>query len=225
MNEREVIYQARQAVYALFRRLYTQALDADLLDWLRSERPFAQFPLALNGPSKGALKRLDQDSRKLPLQVLCDDFRQLYIGPGRMAVPPWESVFRNEERHLFDEHTLQVRATYARHGMTFVNKNKTPEDHVAIELEFMQVVTERLLKALDNDDLQAEGILLQEQAEFLQDHLLKWVPDFAKCTQQFAQTAFYTELAVLLEAFLTWDLALLGQLMEMVPAPALEAVP
>ncbi len=214
MNERELIYQARQAVYALLRRLFDKAPDPELHAWLLSERPFSEFPIALPDGAGDLLPQVDQASQQATLEELRQDFLQLYFGPGRMEVPPWESVYRNDERRLFDTHTLQVRETYARHGMEFVEKNKTPEDHIAIELEFMRILTERLLKALALGDENAEHILLEEQLTFLQKHLRVWMPYFIDLTQKHAQTAFYHGLAGVLGGFLDWEVNTLDQLLE-----------
>lgn len=217
MNERELIYQSRQAVYALLRRLYDTAPDPELHAWLVAERPFAEFPIAFPESEAAFLEQVDQAAQQLTQTELRKDFLQLFWGPGRMEAPPWESVYRNDERRLFDSHTLQVRETYARHGMEFVQKNKEPEDHIAIELEFMRILTERLLKALDMGDEQAERILVQEQLDFLNDHLRVWVPPFVELIQQHAKTAFYSGLAGVLEAYLNWDAQALEQLLEVLP--------
>lgn len=220
MNERQLVYQARQAVYALLRRLYDDVPDAAFYDWLVAERPFAEFPIAFHDGADAIFQQVDQGSREVTFEELRQDFRQLYVGPGRMNVPPWESVYRNDERRLFDSHTLQVRETYARHGVEFVHKNKTPEDHIAIELEFMRVLTERLLKALEIGDEKAERILVQEQLDFLREHMLVWVPQFVSLTREHAQTAFYEGLAGVLSDFLDWEVETLEQVLDALPDDA-----
>jgi TorA maturation chaperone TorD len=217
MNERELIYQSRQAVYALLRRLFDTAPDPELHAWLVAERPFAEFPIVFPEDASHFLEQVDQASQQFTPEDLRQDFLLLFWGPGRMEAPPWESVYRNDERRLFDSHTLQVRETYARHGMEFVEKNKMPEDHIAIELEFMRILTERLLKALELGDETAERILLQEQLDFLNGHLRIWVPPFVGLVQQHARTAFYGGLAGVLTAFLDWDAQALEQLLAVLP--------
>lgn len=218
MNERELIYQSREAVYALLRRLFDDAPDQELFAWLLAERPFSEFPFVFENGANAFLEQVDQASQQATLEELRADFKRLFWGPGRMEAPPWESVYRNDERRLFDSHTLQVRETYARHGMEFVRKNKAPEDHIAIELEFMRILTERLLKALELGDEAAERLLLQEQRDFLKLHMRVWVPLFVKLTQENANTEFYGALAGVLDAFLAWDAAALEELLEMLPA-------
>lgn len=212
MDERYLLYQARQAIYALLQRLYQTSPDADLVAWLQAEHPFADFPVVLDETGTAALEQIEQALQDTPLSALQDDFRQLYIGPGRMSVPSWESVYRNEERTLFDVHTFQVREIYARHGMEFIHKNRTPEDSISTELEFMKILAGRLLQAVESEDTKGERILLEEQHAFLKQHLLAWTPQFVALNQKHAVTPFYAGLAAVLGAFLTWDRHVLEQL-------------
>lgn len=221
-EERQFIYQARQAVYGLLGRLYQEPLTPTLHDWLKSERPFSDFPVTFEDGAVEHLQQVDGASQEVAYDDLRQDYIQLYIGPGNMKVPPWESVYRNEDRSLFDSHTLQVRQTYARHGMEFVKKNKTPEDHLAIELEFMRILNERLLKTLENDDEKAERILVEEQHAFLKDHILAWLPNFIRLSQEHALTPFYTGLAGVLGAFVQWDTNMVDRLLDVLPASAAE---
>ncbi len=220
MNEHIVLYQARQAVYSLLRRLYTAAPDTDFLGWLAAERPFANFPVMLDSALAPDLQAVDEDCQTATEEVLSEDFYRLYVGYGDMLVPPWESVYRNEDHELFDIHTLQVREAYARHGMEFVEKNKAPEDSMAIELEFMQLLCDRLLIALERDDPRAERILVEDQLSFLEQHLLAWTPEFLARSQKYAQTSFYRSLAGILLGFLRWDQGTLHELLALLPENA-----
>lgn len=217
MNERQLVYQARQAVYGLLQRLYKDAPDPKLYQWLLANHPFSEFPIVFQDAPNHLLEQLEQALLEATFEELRQDYIQLYVGPGRMEVPPWESVYRNDERRLFDQHTLQVRETYARHGMEFVKKNKTPEDHISIELEFMRIVTERLLKAIDLQDEKAERILIQEQLEFLNGHMLVWMPFFIDLTRKSAKTVFFSRLSELLGKFLNWDVETLNQMLILLP--------
>ena len=58
MNERLIVHQARQSIYALLQRLYQDAPDAGLLEWLAAERPFASFPVRLDDEASAALEQI-----------------------------------------------------------------------------------------------------------------------------------------------------------------------
>ncbi len=223
MNERLLINQARLSVYALLQRLYQDAPRAELLEWLTVERPFANFPIQLDDEVQTDLEGMDNSLTANSLEDLRLDFKRLFIGPGPMLAPPWESVYRNEEHLIFDRHTLEVREFYARHGMEFVRINQAPEDSITIELEFMKVLTERVLQALEMDDPEAERILLEEQLAFLNKHLLMWTPDFITMTQTRAATAFYAGLAGVLRGFLNWERQTLALLLASLTAERAES--
>jgi TorA maturation chaperone TorD len=223
-NDHRLLHQARQAVYTLLQRLYSAAPDQALLDWLQDEHPFADFPVVLDDATAAACQEIDT-AQNVSLEALAADYQQLYVGFGRMQVPPWESVYRSVDKTLFDEHTLQVREMYARHGMEFVNKNKAPEDSVGIELEFMKTLTERQIAATDRQDARGERVLVDEQAAFLDDHMLAWIPMFVKRSQDFAHTDFYKGLASVLLGFLQWDRETLQELQDILPEAALDIDP
>lgn len=90
------------------------------------------------------------------------------------------------------------------------------EDHIALELEFMQRMSLRTAEALaaGNDDEAVE--LVRRQYTFLQDHLLNWVPMFVSDMRMFAKTLFYQGVAQLLMGHLEEDEAVLAALLESV---------
>jgi TorA maturation chaperone TorD len=47
--------------------------------------------------------------------------------------------------------------------------------------------------------------ILKDQKAFLDEHLLKWVPDWTRDVMNSAETDFYKGMALLLDAFLNLD--------------------
>lgn len=214
MDERLMIHEARLNIYVLLQRLYQDAPDETLLAWLIEAGTFANFPVALDETASAALAQVDAALTGVTVNDLRADFKQLFVGPGPMTAPPWESVYRNEDHLLFDQHTLQVRECYGRHGMEFVRIHQLPEDAIAIELEFMRLLTERLLQAIERGACDEERYLLDEQSAFLKQHLLMWVPKFVLMCQRSAATEVYAGLAGVLSGFLNWDQQTLLMLQE-----------
>src|SRR3972149_6655669 len=79
-------------------------------------------------------KRGLTDETFLDLQ---EDYSRLFIGPGKVIAPPWESVFFNEARQTFQEQTLQVRNWYRRFGLEPEKIYHEPDDHIGLELTFL----------------------------------------------------------------------------------------
>lgn len=122
-------------------------------------------------------------------EALRQDFAALFEGPGSMLAPPWESVYRTEEQLLFGPTTFQVRQVYRLWGLGLAKAGHEPDDHVALELEFLLFLTERAAA-----DPAAEA----ERERFLRNHLLRWIPPFAGLLEDGANTLFYQGVAKLL---------------------------
>lgn len=63
-----------------------------------------------------------------PSDVLGADYHRLFVGPGTMLAPPWESVHPSDEGLTFQDETLQVRQAYAEFGLTAPAVNREPDD-------------------------------------------------------------------------------------------------
>ena len=109
----------------------------------------------------------------------------------------------------------EVRALYLRERLKAADATRLGDDHIALELEFMQALAARSLACASGDEA-ADGTRWREtlaaQAAFLDDHLLNWVPAFADLMADAAQTDFYRGLAAMLAAFLRDDRAFVEEL-------------
>ncbi|HHV64095.1 MAG TPA: molecular chaperone TorD family protein [Peptococcaceae bacterium] len=149
---------------------------------------------------KKALKKFN-DSEKYYLD-LRKDYQALFEGPGPLLAPPWESVYLSEEKLMFEVQTFQVRHCYRKYGLRIEKYGKEPEDHIGLELQFMGVLAGKSLDLLQENKSTEFSMLIEEQRDFLQTHLLKWVDQFAQKVQKGSTTDFYKGLAL----FLTWYL-------------------
>ena len=132
-----------------------------------------------------------------------EDFNQLFVGPGSILAPPWESVYRSREHLLFDKTTHQVRKQYHDFGLQFIQENNEPDDHLIIELEFMMHLNDLCLNE-DHHNRLAE--LLPKQIYFLDEHLSQWIPLFTEKIMKSAQTDLYKGAGMLLNDFLLFDI-------------------
>jgi TorA maturation chaperone TorD len=122
-------------------------------------------------------------------RALLDEHERLFVGPGSVPCPPYESVWRNDvpihlRRSLMGPCTEDLRRLYAEIGLKVAPASGELPDHVAIELE-------ALAYALRSPGtVPIAGILLAE-------HLSKWLPKFCRAVAGEAAQPFYHELAAL----------------------------
>jgi TorA maturation chaperone TorD len=141
---------------------------------------------------------------------LCADYTRLFVGPGMVLTPPWESVFFSEERLTFQEQTLQVREWYRRYGLQVEKLHHEPDDHIGLELEFVAHLAKMGLLGLEQNGGDALERALDAQRDFLSEHLLRWALDWCAQVQAQAQNDFYRGIALLTRGALHHAAEMLG---------------
>lgn len=127
------------------------------------------------------------------------DYRQLFVGPGTLAAPPWESVHRDDEGLMFQEQTMNVRHAYAEFGLQAPALNKEPDDHMGLELAFVGELAVTALNAAEAGDVVGQSTLLEAMAAFCEQHLATWGPQLGRLIVAGATTDLYRAVGHLLE--------------------------
>lgn len=96
---------------------------------------------------------------------------------------------------------------YTSAGIVFNKCNGEADDHIAIELEFMAVMHERML--YNSFSVRSAMELLDIQEAFLEEHLLQWTPQFCQKLNAATNSPLYLGLSHMLEEFLPLDLQML----------------
>lgn len=191
----------RAAAYGLFARLLNREVDEKTLVELRALPVLAE---CLDEPEDDAIT------------WLAVDFARLFIvrdRDARVAPYPNESVHTSKDHARMDVARDEVRAIFRAAGVRVVGSQRLGEDHVALELEFMQILAERMAQAAAIGDEEAADELLAQQAAFLDAHLLNWVPAFADIVVATARTRFYRRVARLLKEHLHEDRSFVRELL------------
>ena len=143
-----------------------------------------------------------------------EEYQRLFIGPGPLVAPPWESYYRSREHLLFEEWTYQIREQYHLFGLQYKNENNEPDDHLLLELEFMLYLVDSCLQETKTDRLVE---LISSQIHFLENHLTMWIPYFCKRIIEQTNSQLYLGASMLLEDILTFDLTTLLEVREALP--------
>jgi TorA maturation chaperone TorD len=192
----------RSLAYRFLATLYLAPPQPEWLATLVREGLLDEFPVPLgNAQMQEGQRLLVAACREPEFAALTADYQQLFIGPNHLPAPPWESVYRTEERLVFDWPTLEVRAAYQEMGLS-VSDTTEPDDHIGLELLFMATLAERQAAG----DLRAAAA----QAAFLKRHLLVWAPTFCADLAASAATSLYKGLALLTQGMLAQETELLA---------------
>ena len=128
---------------------------------------------------------------------LCGDYNRLFVGPHKVLAAPWESVYFSTDRVLFQVQTLEVRNWYTRFGLQIVNRNREPDDHLGLELEFIAHLARLALEAQASNDAEQLAQMLDALRQFMKEHPLRWAPKCLNAIGQNSQTDFYRGIALL----------------------------
>jgi len=177
-------------------QLHNRELDVPTVAALKQE----QFPasLALRLKSTTGLEALDMlaqvvaelefDSQQQDEHAA--DFAAIYLTHG-ISASPYESVWLDEEGLAMQTPMFSVRDCYARFGWQAHDWRKRADDHLVLQLQF-------IAELLRSDDEAA----LVDVASFLDQHALRWLPDFADRVAQRCATPFYAGLCMLTASYL-----------------------
>ena len=140
------------------------------------------------------------------------EYMRLFVGPDKLVAPPWESVYRGEDAMLFQEVTLEVREIYRGYGLLPEGYPHVADDSLALELAFMEKLAGRAVEDLHGGDEEGLDRLLEGCGDFLEKHLLRWVPKFLERMQKASTQYLYPQLCVVLDAFLKRDRETISEL-------------
>ena len=164
------------------------------------------------------LCNLESDFAKNPTVVvesLKEEYTRLFVGPELSPAPAWESVYRTKDRVLFGPTTLEVRRVYVDNGFLPKGYPNEADDHLALELDFMFNLAQKSLVAWEARDTEETLRLLTAQVDFLNQHLLYWIDDFARDIQKSKTKYFYPQMALVLAHLLKNDVSAIERLSEL----------
>lgn len=145
--------------------------------------------------------RSEFDSNTL-IEQLKIDHSKLFVGPYTLLAPPYGSVYLDGERKIMGDSTFDVINRYREAGLQTAENYKDAPDHISAELEFMYYLIFKEIEAFSKSGTEEAVAFLQKQKDFLEDHLLAWVPEFAGYIKKHAENPFYNNLGGATVAFL-----------------------
>lgn len=210
------INEGRAKTYGLLARLYREECTQELIDELYGLKwRVSTGNAALDRGHKLVatwLSGLWENSKT----ELAADYMRTFFGhgySGHAAAYPFESVYASEKRLLMQGARDEILALYRAAGLDKQESWKEGEDHIALELEYMQVLIDRTVTALREDRGEDAYNLVKCQCNFMEDHLGAWAPLLTEQMRDFTKTAFYEGLSYMTDGFLQVDTELMEDML------------
>jgi TorA maturation chaperone TorD len=133
-----------------------------------------------------ALAALPSDLDADCVDGLAADFAAIYLTAAYGASPS-ESYWLSDDHLVCQSPMFELREEYKARGLAVPDWRLRPDDHLVFQLQFVA----HLLNSVANaDDWRALG-------RFMDFHLLRWLPDFARRVAARCETPLYAALAML----------------------------
>jgi TorA maturation chaperone TorD len=166
---------ARHHTYTLLGRLYVDGLTTDLL-------PYARELLGETAVTQYAIRNTQYDP---------DEAAATHHTLFRFNIFPYQAIFRDGSGLLGGAESERVRAVYQESGFATAEP-----DHIASELNFLAFLCAAEAEARQDGLADVAAQCQSQQASFLGNHLLTWLPPFVIALEQAGQP-FYAALAML----------------------------
>lgn len=169
---------------------WSRPVAAEVARWASWQPVAATVATVLGSATSIALPSPTTDDER---RALLDEYERLFVGPGAVPCPPYESYWRDDvpidlRRSLMGPCTEDLHRLYGALGLQISAAGELP-DHVAVEFEALACA------------LSSPGTLPVAGA-LLDDHLAKWLPKLCRAVAREAAQPFYRELATVTRAWL-----------------------
>ena len=212
---------ARQNLYLLLSRVFREELNFESLSDILALQPEIEVLATTAGEThliQGSsllrefaqkVQRIDKRQRTELIMELRSEFAALFITDSVKPAYPCESVYRSSGGLVMQWPRDEVLAVYRGESLAKSSECTEPEDHISVELEFMANLTGKS----KTDNAKKRQKLLEQQQEFLSNHLLTWVPNFVAELAETAKSPYYSAMAHFTWGFLNLESQLLDSLL------------
>ena len=139
---------------------------------------------------------------------------------GHVALPDcpvYEAAYAGSSIFQQTGGLADVAGFYRAFGFAVSETDRERVDHLAVELEFMRVLTYKESYARVNDGPDKVRLCRHAQRRFWREHLGRWLPTFGRLLEGRVDEGFYGRLAPLIRSFADAEARALGRVPEALP--------
>jgi len=221
----DAVCGSRQALYSFLSRLFERELTEAIIKELQERREaMGQLaPLKELGNKKlneglmnleSYLKESVATPREKVMEALSVEFKGLFLGVWGLHACPSESAYASGGLEAREEKRNQVMEMYRSVGLDKADAFTEPDDHVAVELQFMSYLSKETIPAARSRDQEKALELLSLQYKFLHSHLGRWIGLLSDDVIKLASSSFYRGASQVAAGFVEEDIKVLRDFIE-----------
>jgi len=201
--------QARAAAYGLIAHGF-QYPDEDSLSTLSDPARWERWPEVLyeaDGRTKEPTESVRNAVNELvsgwdePHRQLQEQYDVLFGHAVRGACAAYEMEYGRNEIIRQASDLADLAGFYRAFGLEIAGDKNGRPDHIAAECDFMSALCAKEAYAHSRGDKENADICLDAERTFLRDHLVRWLPAFARHVEDADADGFFGALARFADAF------------------------
>lgn len=208
---------SRANVYAILSRCYEREIDEETAAAIAGGKTVRFEDGSLADAWSGMVNAMEPREGVDLIENLAVDFDRVFFGMGPRSAKrafPYESVYTSERGLMKQDAYAEVLHEFRSRGFAKAEGFHEPEDHLAVELAYMEKLSRHAAVSLRGGDEEAAEAALMAQGEFAAVHLANWIDRFSVEAEQAATEPFYRSLAVFTRLFIGADRAFLDEVLE-----------
>lgn len=127
------------------------------------------------------------------LDLLASEYAAIYL-TGAYGASPYESVWTDDDHLMCQRAMFEWRDLHAAAGLAAADWRQRPDDHLVLQLLYLAHALRRAATAEFENDWES-------LARTLDEHTLRWLPEFAARVAARSESPFYAGLAILTAAW------------------------
>jgi len=159
----------------------------DLIDM----KLFKSLPVESDNPkfilAASYLRKINGE-QPLDYDEIINDHLELFGGKGEAFAPPYGSVYMSKDHLMNDLSSREVRKIYNAYGWRSDMEGKVPDDHLGIELQFINLLLEKYPR-LEDDVCRRE--IKTDILKFIDNFIKPWINQWNINIQENAGSNFY----------------------------------
>ena len=206
-----LIDSERKMLYQLFCEIFYEPISKAQLEYFKAN--INEDSILTIKEAYPAFYQFFNKIEELDVDVLYNQLKQeyqsifsIFNAEGQVQAPIYESYYTSADHSLFSSTTYSLRNKLHQFNLQYEQENSHPEDHLAVELDFLYFLIEYTNKAYINNDYISYEKGVYTQYWLLKDHLLKWLPLFVRKIEFANKDSIYFSLSTLLLEILKEDL-------------------
>jgi TorA-specific chaperone len=224
----EALLYMRAQIYFLLSRAFERELDKDFFEQLTDYAKLlsdiaknSEDEAFIVGTNKlnNFISTLRNISFDTALEELACNFATLFLNAAAHTevkhIYPYASVYLSENHLLYQKETEEVIKFYAQNKIALKKDFKEPEDHIAVELNFIALLTDSALNAFKNKNIDLAVNKISITKGFMENHLLPWVHKLCIDLREDSTDDFYKALADITLGYIRTDYKSLDTLIDM----------